>query len=198
MGNFNRGNRSNRSRDDRRSSGRSFSNRGSDRPEMHEAICAECGNTCQVPFKPTSSKPVYCNDCFGGKGDRKDNFRRSNNRNFSARGSDRPEMHEAICAECGNTCQVPFKPTSDKSVYCDDCFGAHRGKDSGRGNRNNQGPKFNEFKQKFDDLNAKLDKIIELLSPPAVKKTAKSEKIEKAEKTATKPKAKKVAVKKKK
>ena len=32
--------------------------------EMHKVICDKCGKECEVPFKPTSSKPVYCSDCF--------------------------------------------------------------------------------------------------------------------------------------
>jgi len=32
--------------------------------EMHDAVCSECGQACQVPFKPTEGKPVYCRDCF--------------------------------------------------------------------------------------------------------------------------------------
>lgn len=32
--------------------------------EMHKAICADCGKECEVPFKPTQSRPVYCRDCF--------------------------------------------------------------------------------------------------------------------------------------
>ena len=32
--------------------------------EMHDATCAECGKTCQVPFKPDGSRPVYCSDCY--------------------------------------------------------------------------------------------------------------------------------------
>lgn len=34
---------------------------------MHSAICAECGERCEVPFRPSGEKPVYCNNCFGGK-----------------------------------------------------------------------------------------------------------------------------------
>jgi CxxC-x17-CxxC domain-containing protein len=33
--------------------------------EMHEVVCAACGVTTEVPFKPTGEKPVYCRDCFG-------------------------------------------------------------------------------------------------------------------------------------
>ena len=32
--------------------------------EMHKAICAECGKECEVPFKPTEGKPVFCKECF--------------------------------------------------------------------------------------------------------------------------------------
>ena len=31
---------------------------------MHEAICDRCGKKCEVPFKPSGNKPVYCSDCF--------------------------------------------------------------------------------------------------------------------------------------
>ena len=32
--------------------------------EMFEAVCSNCGKTASVPFRPTSGKPVYCDDCF--------------------------------------------------------------------------------------------------------------------------------------
>ncbi len=32
--------------------------------EMHKAICEECKNECEVPFKPKEGRPVYCRDCF--------------------------------------------------------------------------------------------------------------------------------------
>ena len=35
--------------------------------EMHKATCSECGNECEVPFKPTEGKPVYCKECFRKK-----------------------------------------------------------------------------------------------------------------------------------
>ena len=34
---------------------------------MHKAICSECGNSCEVPFRPTGDKPIFCNDCFSAK-----------------------------------------------------------------------------------------------------------------------------------
>jgi CxxC-x17-CxxC domain-containing protein len=32
--------------------------------EMFSATCSSCGKDAQVPFRPTSGKPVYCSDCF--------------------------------------------------------------------------------------------------------------------------------------
>ena len=60
MSNYNRNDRSgNRGGDYRR--------RDSGSREMHRAVCDECGNNCEVPFKPTRGKPIYCNNCFKGK-----------------------------------------------------------------------------------------------------------------------------------
>ena len=42
--------------------------RGNSGPkEMHKATCSDCGEECEVPFKPTEGKPVYCRDCFRKK-----------------------------------------------------------------------------------------------------------------------------------
>jgi CxxC-x17-CxxC domain-containing protein len=32
--------------------------------EMHKAVCADCKKECEVPFKPTEGRPVYCRDCY--------------------------------------------------------------------------------------------------------------------------------------
>jgi len=34
------------------------------RREMFPAVCSRCGKQTEVPFQPTSGKPVYCSDCF--------------------------------------------------------------------------------------------------------------------------------------
>ena len=31
---------------------------------LYEAICAECHKVCEVPFKPTEARPVYCKECW--------------------------------------------------------------------------------------------------------------------------------------
>ena len=32
--------------------------------QMYDAVCAECGRACKVPFEPRGDRPVYCSDCF--------------------------------------------------------------------------------------------------------------------------------------
>ena len=67
--------RRNNSRGPRRDSGR-FGGRSSDRSEKTTVSCDSCKKMCEVPFKPTSNKPVYCDDCF-----RKNPGQRSDNSN---------------------------------------------------------------------------------------------------------------------
>ena len=31
---------------------------------FHKATCADCKKECEVPFKPTGDRPVYCKECF--------------------------------------------------------------------------------------------------------------------------------------
>jgi len=90
---------------------------------------------------------------------------RRGDRDFNRRA---PEMHTVVCDKCGEECQVPFKPTSSKPVYCSACF---RSQDQGSGSRRetsrrispagNMAPSnSNEIKQ----INIKLDKILEILA----------------------------------
>lgn len=47
---------------------RRFGGSFNDRPrEMHKAVCSECKQECEVPFKQTQGKPVYCRECFRNK-----------------------------------------------------------------------------------------------------------------------------------
>ena len=43
------------------------SDRGFGRKELYKAECANCHKTCEVPFRPSGDRPVYCRDCFGDK-----------------------------------------------------------------------------------------------------------------------------------
>lgn len=59
--------------------------------------------------------------------------------------NDRPaQMHKAVCAECGKTCEVPFRPTGDKPVYCADCFNKKRDSSDSRVSRDYGAPKFGD------------------------------------------------------
>jgi CxxC-x17-CxxC domain-containing protein len=31
---------------------------------LQKAVCADCGQECEVPFKPDASRPVYCRECW--------------------------------------------------------------------------------------------------------------------------------------
>jgi len=42
--------------------------------EMHKAVCADCKQECEVPFKPDGSRPVYCRDCFQKHRPKRDRF----------------------------------------------------------------------------------------------------------------------------
>ncbi len=63
-------------------------NRGGERRpiSMHKAICDNCHKSCEVPFKPSTDKPIYCNDCFGDKrgneNPRRDFEKRDSRRDF--------------------------------------------------------------------------------------------------------------------
>lgn len=108
---------------------------------------------------------------YGGRGS--GSFDRGGSRGGSRGGRDfDKQMFSAVCAECGNRCQVPFKPTSNKPVYCNECFHKDEHFEAKRPNRfkeeenfkyDAQGVKFDKYKQEFEKLNLKLDTIIKSL-----------------------------------
>ena len=55
-----------------------------------EAVCAECGKNCTVPFKPNGRKPVLCSNCFGGNDARKSDRFDFRDRKPSKQSYDRP------------------------------------------------------------------------------------------------------------
>lgn len=63
---------------------------------------------------------------------------------FNRGGDEQREMFKAVCAECGEPCEVPFRPSGDRPVYCKDCFAAMGPQDRGdrpdRGGRDSRGP----------------------------------------------------------
>ncbi|MFA4871538.1 MAG: CxxC-x17-CxxC domain-containing protein [Patescibacteria group bacterium] len=181
MGNFNRDNKKSSGGFNRGfGGGKSFGNekrfggRDGGKPAMYKATCSECGASCELPFKPTGDRPVFCRDCFGkqgGGGGRPNKF--GGERREKPRFEDR-QMHNAVCAKCGKDCQVPFRPTAGKPIFCNDCFdkggsGSPRGE---AGSKDSSGGIMEQIKM----LNAKVDKLIKVLIPNAsVEKVDKSE-----------------------
>lgn len=48
--------------------GGGYGSGGRGQREMFSATCASCGKEAQVPFQPSTDKPVYCSDCFQQRG----------------------------------------------------------------------------------------------------------------------------------
>jgi CxxC-x17-CxxC domain-containing protein len=92
--------------------------------EMHKAVCSDCGQECEVPFKPEGDRPVRCQDCFRKNRPQRSFGGRGRGGGFGGRGFDRRprEMHKTTCAACKKECEVPFKPTEGRDVFCQDCF----------------------------------------------------------------------------
>jgi len=111
-------------------------------------------------------------------------------------------MFSAICSNCGKECQVPFKPTNGKPVYCSDCFEKINGgrSDSRRPERSEfrpQAPSFDQSKAQIEAINVKLDKILNLLQPKIIETVAQAPSVieEKVIKEVKVPKVKKVTKK---
>lgn len=101
---------------------------------MHKAICANCGNECEVPFRPSGDRPVYCSNCF-----EKRNSEGSHPRRPTDRGFQRPRFEE----------RQSQRPTG--------------------GDRDNASIQINrQILDQLTSLNVKLDKIITVLEPKVV------------------------------
>jgi len=90
-----------------------------------EITCRDCGATFvftegEQEFYASKdlSAPQRCKACRD---------KRKTDRN----GGGQRQMHDAVCAKCGASCQVPFKPRpveeGGKPVLCRECFMAERG-----------------------------------------------------------------------
>lgn len=102
---------------------------------------------------------------FGGRG----GFR-GGGRDFG-----RPsQMFQTTCANCGKTCEVPFRPTGERPVYCNDCFAKMKGgaPENARGNQGNkpfsQAPRtedsrIGDMKRLLESMNEKLDILTKTL-----------------------------------
>ncbi len=67
-------------RHDREKQGNGFRER-----TFTRVVCSDCSKECEIPFKPSGGRPVYCKECFSKR--RKDNP-------FNANRDNRPEERD--------------------------------------------------------------------------------------------------------
>lgn len=100
-------------------------------------------------------------------------------REFKANGG--AFMYQATCADCSKQCEVPFKPTGERPVYCKECFAARRNGGGKPDGKHFDKPRFQNDKPRFEnrpsaagnagisstqfaELSGKLDRIINALA----------------------------------
>lgn len=111
-------------------------------------------------------------------------------RKFGGHGGSPRPMYPATCSRCGQNCEVPFKPTGERPVFCKKCFQSQGGPGPrfapksfsggrGAGQVGSQaigiasGPASSGVaKAQFDSLNAKLDKILAMLAATKAAETS--------------------------
>ncbi len=145
---------------------------------MHDAVCSDCGNPCQVPFRPAPGRDVFCNNCFRkddfaaeGGFEGKKAFKKPHRSEFDEDdGFAEKRMYGAVCANCGEECEVPFKPFPGRDIYCSNCFKKGESSEMPR-KQAPSAPSFkpDAFKAGFDQLGVKLDRIIKLLEAAQAK-----------------------------
>ena len=140
----------------------------------------------------------FSNRSFGG-GNRGRSFGGGNRGGFDRNREDR-QMFSAICDKCGAECELPFRPTGEKPVYCSNCFEKTSGREGGSersfggGNRDFGGNKrrfeprdTKDYSQEntraeLEMVNQKLDKILAILNSQKVNPVVEIKKVKKAKK----------------
>ena len=92
--------------------------------------CFDCGTTFtfsaeeqgQFASKGHTNNPKRCPSCRQERKARQNTSNVNSYRNNSYENRSQREMFSVVCAECGKTTQVPFKPSEDRPVYCSDCY----------------------------------------------------------------------------
>ena len=110
---------------------------------------------------------------FGGRG-----F--GGGRKFGGQAGGPRQMHQATCSKCGQDCEVPFRPTGERPVFCSNCFKNQGGPDNRFARKSFGGASVHAgiqggiSKEQFAALSVKLDKILSIL---AIAKPIKAEAI---------------------
>lgn len=106
-------------------------------------------------------KPKFDRRSSGRSSDRPGRFRE---RDFDRPGrSFDKEKFTVNCDKCGEECEVPFKPTMNKPVYCSSCFRKNEKQDSRSESRYESRGSSRQSGDKLDEINSKLDKIMRAL-----------------------------------
>jgi len=95
---------------------------------------------------------------FKDRGPNKDRAKRKNKdfkRDF--------EFTKVTCSGCGSDCEVPFKPTSNKPVFCSDCFSKKEKGSDRRSDRSSDRGAKSYSNRDLDVINEKLNKIMKAL-----------------------------------
>ena len=77
--------------------------------------CKDCG---QEFIFTVGEQEFYAERGFQNEPQRCKNCRDSRKN----QGKSQKEMHVTTCASCGCEAKVPFQPSSDRPVYCSECF----------------------------------------------------------------------------
>lgn len=103
------------------------------RPQMYSAVCSQCNRACEVPFRSTGVRPVFCKDCFNGK-------RESSQSGYSRR--DAPSR---------NSPSINFTPADPVKPDIND-------------------KRIDDIKKQLDAVHKKLDAIMEMMEGNAAGK----------------------------
>ena len=125
---------------------------------MHQAVCDQCGKSCEVPFRPTDGKSVYCSVCFQGKKETGNN-----------RGGDRfPQKNS-------DSYRIPVKTDLESNISKGDS---------------------DELKKQLEILNVKMDQLIKAVRAMTnTKPLVAEEKVKEAVRTVPAVRAKKLVKK---
>lgn len=134
-------------------------------------------------------KPKFGKSSFGGG----DKGGKRQGAGFGKRTTGAPELFSAQCSTCRKNCEVPFRPSAGKPVYCSACFDQknndatreyHAGKsahstrsnfrDEARSSRESRpfrqeaqhGHGTGDLVRQLEKIESKLNKILEIINPP--------------------------------
>jgi CxxC-x17-CxxC domain-containing protein len=107
--------------------------------ELFSATCSDCGKSCEVPFRPSSEKPVYCSNCFGMKKSANESRGTNHKTEKVSYQNNRPDVQQASGGRNSSS------------------------KDTTRGVGNDV---ITDLKRQITGLEIKLNRILDLINPP--------------------------------